>query len=108
MTVISQKRTIVRNVQKKEELISKFLTIQILKKNIFFVGLIFCFYLRRCKILKKEDWGQSPLMRIFVNNEMTIQKKRGLLLGINNPRKLEINYDLAFYLLIINLRAVAN
>ena len=32
MTVISQKRTIVRNVQKKEELISKFLTIQILKK----------------------------------------------------------------------------
>lgn len=73
MTVISQKRTIVQNVQKKEELISKFLTIQILKK-IFFVGLIFCFYLRRCKILKKEDWGQSPLMRIFVNNEMPIQK----------------------------------
>lgn len=107
MTVISQKRTIVQNVQKKEELISKLLTIQILKK-IFFVGLIFCFYLRRRKILKKEDWGQSPLMRIFVNNEMTIQKKRGLLLGINNPRKLEINYDLAFYLLIINLRAVAN
>ena len=32
MTVISQKRTIVQNVQKKEELISKFLTIQILKK----------------------------------------------------------------------------
>lgn len=59
--------------KKKEELISKFLTIQILKKY-FFVGLIFCFYLRRRKILKKEDWGQSPLMRIFVNNEMTIQK----------------------------------
>lgn len=32
MTVISQKRTIAQNVQKKEELISKFLTIQILKK----------------------------------------------------------------------------
>ena len=77
MTVISQKRTIVQNVQKKEELISKYLTIQILKKY-FFVGLIFCFYLRRRKIQKKEDGGQSPLMRIFVNgnvnNEMIIQK----------------------------------
>lgn len=57
---------------------------------------------------KKRGWGSIAINEDFVNNEMTIQKKRGLLLGINNPRKLEINYDLAFYLLIINLRAVAN
>ncbi len=43
MTVISQKRTIVQNVQKKEELISKFLTIQILKKNIFLLDSYFAF-----------------------------------------------------------------
>lgn len=64
MTVISQKRTIVRNVQKKEELISKFLAIQTLKKIFFCWTHIFLLF-KTTQNSKKRGWGSIAINEDF-------------------------------------------
>lgn len=64
MTVISQKRTIVRNVQKKEELISKFLAIQILKKY-FFCWTHILLLFKTMQNSKKRGWGSIAINEDF-------------------------------------------
>ena len=66
MTVISQKRTIVQNVQKKEELISKFLTIQILKK-IFICWTHILLLFKTTQNSKKRGWGSIAINEDFAS-----------------------------------------
>ncbi len=63
MTVISQKRTIVQNVQKKEELISKFLTIQILKYIFCWTHILLLF--KTTQNSKKRGWGSIAINEDF-------------------------------------------